>query len=740
MVDRAGIESRPNFDVIMQRFLKYFTLRRPAAWLLLLLGAVIPFLTPAFAAVQTAGTYRLDVAFDLARSRLMGTADILPARPGRLELDLDELKILSIEADGHPVAVPASADAPLTVTVRRRLHISYEADYPETGGEQISPAGIVLRGTWYPVVHGRYRYRLRALLPEGWQAVSEADAVRRKAAPDGVGHEFVFRHPLPHQEGISLVAGDRFVVNHRKFRDIDLYTYFLPEDARHAGRFLDQAAEYLARFERRLGPYPYRRFSIVEHIPAGAHSLPTYVVLGREHIRAAAWEDTSLDHEIAHQWLGNTVFTDYGGGNWNEGLTLYVADYLSSEAAGRGWECRRRMLAGYGNNIPAGKATPLAEFLDKNDDRAAKFIGYGKSGMVFHMLRRELGEARFFAGLRRFVAEHRFRLASWHDIRKSFEAASGRPLDWFFAQWVWRAETPKLDLGSIEARKLSGGGIDVELVITQGAQVEGRSVFRLRVPLVWRLADGRRLRESIAVSGERTVLRRTFPEAPVEIVLDEEFDVFRTLHEAEFPSTIERLLTRERILYVTGNAMPSYYQPVIERLAQLDRQVMAMSIEDTGARSGRSMRKRPFVGGASARPWQAVNALDAGAPAASGMRSDSVLVLDRTNPMLTRLLPAPPPAAGDFELMVAPHPRDSSRLVGLIHAESEAAVSAALEAMPNLWCFSRVVLKQGKVIEKSVADAPRGIRRYIAMTNPEDFTASEAARNRLSRSRSGARR
>jgi aminopeptidase N len=696
-----------------------FAARRRAA-MKLFVFCIMALAAASVQAAQATGIYRLDVAFDLAHSRLMGTADILPARPGRLEVDLGELRILSVEADGHSVALPANTDAPLAVSVRRRLRIHYQADYPEAGGEQVSSAGIVLGGDWYPGVRGRYRYRLRAVLPEGWQAVSEADAVRREAVPDGVRHEFVFRHPLPHQDGISLAASDRYVVSHRKYRDIDLYTYLLPEDARHAGRFLDKAAEYLARFERRLGPYPYRRFSIVEHVPAGAHSLPTYIVLGRDHIRAEAWEDTSLDHEIAHQWLGNTVFTDYGSGNWNEGLTLYVADYLSSEAAGRGWECRRRMLAGYGNNIPADKATPLAEFLDKDDDRAAKFIGYGKSAMVFHMLRRDLGDARFFAGLRRFVAEHRFGVASWHDIRKSFEAAAGRPLDWFFAQWVWRAETPNLDIASIEARKVSGGGIDVELVITQGAQGEGRSAFRLRLPLVWRFADGRSLRETVAVSGERTVIRRSFADTPVEIALDEEFDVFRTLHQTEFPPTIERLLTRERILYVTDKAVPSYYQPVMERLAQLDRRVMAMSIEDTRPRSSRSMRARPFVDGGSARRWQAVNALEADSPAASGMRADSVLVLDRANAVLTRLIPAPPPAAGDFEVTVAPHPRDARRLVGLIHAESEAAVTAALETMPNLWCFSRVVLKEGRVVERSVADTPRGVRKNIAWQSQDD--------------------
>jgi hypothetical protein len=140
---------------------------------------------------------------------------------------------------------------------------------------------------------------------------------------------------------------------------------------------------------------------------------------------------------------------------------------------------------------------------------------------------------------------------------------------------------------------------------------------------------------------------------------------------------------------------------------------MGRSIDDTGLNSGRSMRKRPVDAGRP-RLWQPVAASDTSAPTASGMRADSLLILDRANPMLTRLFPKPPPAAGDFEVTVAPHPRDPQRLVGLIHAESETAVTAALEAMPNLWCVSHVVLKEGRVIEKSVAEAPRGIRRSVS--------------------------
>jgi len=46
--------------------------------------------------------------------------------------------------------------------------------------------------------------------------------------------------------------------------------------------------------------------------------------------------------------------------------------------------------------------------------------------MVFNMLREKVGDALFTKALQEFYRENRFRLASFDDIRKSFEAVAGQ--------------------------------------------------------------------------------------------------------------------------------------------------------------------------------------------------------------------------------------------------------------------------------------------------------------------------
>ena len=69
---------------------------------------------------------------------------------------------------------------------------------------------------------------------------------------------------------------------------------------------------------------------------------------------------------------------------------------------------------------------------------------YNKGALVLHMLRRTLGDATFFAGLRRFYNEHRFTKTGTDDLMRAFEAESGRSLNDFFERWIHETSLPNL--------------------------------------------------------------------------------------------------------------------------------------------------------------------------------------------------------------------------------------------------------------------------------------------------------
>ncbi len=69
---------------------------------------------------------------------------------------------------------------------------------------------------------------------------------------------------------------------------------------------------------------------------------------------------------------------------------------------------------------------------------------YEKGGCVLHMLRQELGEARWKKAIHHYVAKHKGRSVETRDLARAVDEATGWNPDRFFQQWVFQAGYPKL--------------------------------------------------------------------------------------------------------------------------------------------------------------------------------------------------------------------------------------------------------------------------------------------------------
>src|SRR5262249_11398918 len=81
--------------------------------------------------------------------------------------------------------------------------------------------------------------------------------------------------------------------------------------------------------------------------------------------------------------------------------------------------------------------TDLTKLLNANN--------YQKGGWTLHMLRHVMGDEKFFAGIREDYRTYRDHNALTDDLRKVMESHYGRPLDWFFKQWVFGPGYPVYD-------------------------------------------------------------------------------------------------------------------------------------------------------------------------------------------------------------------------------------------------------------------------------------------------------
>ena len=309
-------------------------------------------------------------------------------------------------------------------------------------------------------------------------------------------------------------------------------------------------------YQRLIGPYPYAKFALVENFWETGYGMPSFTLLGSQVIRLPFIVDTSYPHEILHNWWGNGVYVDYAGGNWSEGLTAYLADHLLQEQKGNGAEYRRGTLQKYADFVSAGRDFPLTQFTSRHSAQT-EAVGYGKAMMLFHMLRRKLGDEVFIRALQNFYRDYRFKRAGFADIEQIFSLASGKDLKSFFAQWVQQTGAPQLHLVSVRAgpaKSSDSGAYELEVRIEQSRP---GPAYDLDVPLAITLA-GRddAYAATVRIREKQAVVHVALPAQPLRVDLDPEFDLFRRLDRAEIPPALSQVFGAERLLIVLPRKAP----------------------------------------------------------------------------------------------------------------------------------------------------------------------------------------
>jgi aminopeptidase N len=465
--------------------------------------------------------YRLQISFDLPRGKILGHATILAPQGHKLTIDPGKLNILAIRHRGEKIASGNRADKDIVLYVQGPIQVEYEASLGKTGDNTMDQRGIILLSRWYPRVEGFCRFKLSATLPSGYNAVSEADQVTLIEKDGQTEFIFDFPYPLDDGDGITLTASNRWVVSQASQNNVEVFTYLFSEEAHLAPLYLERARKALARYERLLGPYPYRRLSLVQNAFGVTQAQPTYILLEQYDFQREYFYCDPFDHEIVHQWFGCSVSPDYEQGNWCEGMATYFANHLLLEDKGQGWQWRRRILSRFEANLEGHREFTLRRFTERFDD-SSRAIGYGKVAMVFHMLRRQVGDGSFFEAIRFFYKTNRFAVASWDDLRKSFEAQTKQDLSWFFHQWVDGTGQPQIRIDKADLKK-EGQTSVVNLALSQEGQVK-----RLYLPVRFSGPQGSRIFQvDFTRRRENFAFRLDFQ--PEKVIIDENYDMFRKL-------------------------------------------------------------------------------------------------------------------------------------------------------------------------------------------------------------------
>jgi aminopeptidase N len=458
---------------------------------------------------------KLEVKLDVAAKSVSGTAThtVAPYTDDLAEVAFDAIdmeisaatvdgKVAPFRNDGECVHIVLGAGRKrgnevkvgLTFRSTPRLgmyFIAPDAGYPDKPVQVWTQAQDEDSKYWYPCYdspNDKQTSEMLVTVPSDWFALSNGRLLEDKLQRNGT-RRFHWYQDRPHSTYLVTLAAGKFA-RIDGTRDGLTVDYYVEEKDAEAGRLtFARTPEMIALFEEISGvKYPWSKYSqvVVRDFVFGgmentsATTMYEDIILDRKAARDFTSDDL-ISHELAHMWWGDLLTCrDWSHGWLNESFATYF-EML--------WDEKHRGLDHYRQGAAENTETYLGEryrrpvvsnVFHQPIDLFDRHL-YEKGSVVLHTLRGVLGDDAFFRSLRRYCRENQERSVITQDLANAVDAETGRNLDWFFDQWVYKPGHPvlKVSWSWDEATKMATVGVKQ----TQSSEDGTAEVFRLPVTI-----------------------------------------------------------------------------------------------------------------------------------------------------------------------------------------------------------------------------------------------------------------
>jgi aminopeptidase N/predicted small lipoprotein YifL len=287
-------------------------------------------------------------------------------------------------------------------------------------------------------------YLVRVTTPAELTVVASGVETAREEA----GDQQVWTFAAGPARDFYLAAAENLIAVSDEVGETMVNSYTLPEWEAGAELALQYARNALDSFSQRFGTYPYTEFDVIStpmlalgieypgmtavrlglyDLDAEFYGLPAQVML-----------ESTVAHEVAHQWFYNAVGNDQIDEPWlDEALVQYVTSlyFLDTygEAAARnfrgGWDWRWNQVDRA--EIPVG----LPSGAYAQDEYGP--IVYGRGPYFIEALAEEMGQEAFDEFLRDYYASHRWGIGTGDAFRQLAERHCDCDLSQLFEEWVY---------------------------------------------------------------------------------------------------------------------------------------------------------------------------------------------------------------------------------------------------------------------------------------------------------------
>ncbi len=292
---------------------------------------------------------------------------------------------------------------------------------------------------WFPAndnPRDKATFGFTVTVPKGITALANGRLVAKVNAPKGKT-TWLWRSDDLMAPYLATSTLGVFDLTISKVGKVPSYVAVDPSQAADSAEPLSRIPAIMAFFTKTFGPYPFSATgAIVDDAPDVGYALETQTKANY----ASAPDESTVAHEISHEWFGNSVSLTVWPDIWlNEGFASY-AETLWGEHTGQ-VDPQAEFDANYARPATSSIWTiPPAALPGAEDLFSAS--PYVRGGMTLHALRVKVGDPTFFRILRSWYARYRDGNVTTADFIALSERVSGQDLDAFFTTWLYTPGKP----------------------------------------------------------------------------------------------------------------------------------------------------------------------------------------------------------------------------------------------------------------------------------------------------------
>ncbi len=376
----------------------------------------------------------------------------------RFSLDLDGLKVTSVSVDGVAAdfsrgrgkvkiapATPIAKGEPFTVQLRYQ-GVPRKVTDPDgsTEGWYRTSDGAV--GVGEPVgtaawlacnnaPRDKASFEIQITVPTGVKAVSNGRLLSRKRVDGRV--RWTWSEPAPMATYLALVdIGDGKLVQGHVGK-LPTWTLIDPRLVKKSRAAIDSLPGIIRWESHIYGPYPFAAAGSVVDVANLQYALETQ----SRPIYAFAPNRTTVVHETAHQWFGDSVSLERWPNIWlNEGFATWTEWYYAEQHGGPSAQqvfaklYRRPASQTKFWNPPSGHPGQAKNLFVVST--------YVRGAMTLQALRDKIGTGPLLRVLRTWATEHRHANGDIEEFIALADRISGQHLDGFFHRWLFERGKP----------------------------------------------------------------------------------------------------------------------------------------------------------------------------------------------------------------------------------------------------------------------------------------------------------